>query len=349
MEKRAVLSFFISLTILATIGFSKDRDKISILKREKVRVDTFSLVFYNVENLFDYEIDGNEYPEYRPGFTNWDREMYLCKLRNIASVLIEINADIVALCEVEDIDALKALQNTLMDMGYKYKWATIGEKKPDTKTVPALLSRFPFASVLSHWFTLPDSSFARPILEVNININSRLLKVFVNHWPSRYQKESFRIAAAKKLREIISLLPPATDYIIVGDLNSNYNEFSTIKSFGLDDSKGITGINHILSTIYFDSSGFECFYNETLISALQSKLAHYNLWLELPESKRMSYFYKGNLNTLDHIILPPTLYDSVGISYVDNSFQVITLNGKLLTTQGEPKRWKSFSKNGKKI
>ena len=50
---------------------------------------------YNVENLFDLYKSGNEYKEYIPNTkSNWNQRTYKIKLKNIAKVIVEIDADI---------------------------------------------------------------------------------------------------------------------------------------------------------------------------------------------------------------------------------------------------------------
>jgi len=46
----------------------------------------------------------------------------------------------------------------------------------------------------------------------------------------------------------------------------------------------------------------------------------YNLWLEPPPHRRWSYYLFGRKGTPDSIIIPATLYDNHGFSYVDDSF-----------------------------
>jgi hypothetical protein len=75
-------------------------------------------------------------------------------------------------------------------------------------------------------------------------------------------------------------------------------------------------------------------------------IMHYDLWLELPEEQRWSLKYHEMLRTPDHFLLPPAMFDSSGISYLDKSFEVFTWNGALLRN-GEPFRWQ-MSRFGKR-
>ena len=147
------------------------------------------------------------------------------------------------------------------------------------------------------------------------------------------------------MRSLLAALPPQTDYIILGDFNSDINEFSTFSASGHNDTKGITGINTILGTIQQISAVTSRI--RTLDEVLSAPFpAHYDLWMELPDAVRMSYFYRGNRQTPDHILLPAALFDTTGISYLDNSFNSFTWGSRLIEN-GAPIGWK-FRYSGKK-
>ena len=62
----------------------------------------FKIASYNVENLYDLEFNGTEYPEYIPNTVfRWNKQNFTIKLRNISQVIKDLEADIVALQEIE--------------------------------------------------------------------------------------------------------------------------------------------------------------------------------------------------------------------------------------------------------
>ncbi|MEI6035255.1 MAG: endonuclease/exonuclease/phosphatase family protein [Verrucomicrobiae bacterium] len=74
--------------------------------------------------------------------------------------------------------------------------------------------------------------------------------------------------------------------------------------------------------------------------ALRGKGADlYNLWFELPSNNRGSDIYKEEWGTLMHIILARGLYDQNGIQYEDNSFAVLKIPGLNADIFGRPIRW----------
>lgn len=73
----------------------------------------------------------------------------------------------------------------------------------------------------------------------------------------------------------------------------------------------------------------------------------YNLWYELPPEERGSDHYRGYWGTLMQKLVTPGLYDKNGIQYVDNSFERVVLPG-VNTTEllGLPKRWTNSGSRG---
>jgi endonuclease/exonuclease/phosphatase family metal-dependent hydrolase len=290
--------------------------------------DSVMILFYNVENLFDMHNDGGEYPQFRPFRCNWSWDTYRAKLDNITSVIAAAAPDIVALAEIENKRVLNALKRALEAKRIRYPYCAFGDYPNATNVSTAVLSRYPIAQTGGLPGPKVGKFFSRNILEADLRIGGRTVKLFVNHWPSKKHPESYRIAAATTLRSRLRALPASTDYVILGDLNSNYNECMTFTRKKLNDTKGTTGINHVLATIENDSSR-AVFVSEDRMTHAPDFL-HYNLWLELPEHERRGYLFRGKPETPDNILIPPSLYDSTGFSYADNSFGVFTWDGKLV-------------------
>ena len=75
-------------------------------------------------------------------------------------------------------------------------------------------------------------------------------------------------------------------------------------------------------------------------TATATNLSIYNLWHELPESERHSDHYNGKWGTLIQLMVTPGLYDYSGVQYVDNSFKVVALDSVNTTSPAKiPHRW----------
>ncbi len=275
----------------------------------------FKVASYNVQNLFDMQKSGLEYTEYIPYEHNWTKDTLDIKLNHIADVLCDMDAQIVALQEIENQNILDQLSKKLKRVGCIYPYSAITHNKHSSIQV-ALLSRYKLTNIKE--LAIKAELRDRPILEVTALIEGIYpLILFVNHWKakSRNGVESRRIEYAKQLIKRINSLSPEQEYIILGDLNTQHNEYQT-QNQKFNDTNGIIGINHILKTLYNNQLVDE----EFIIKGFQG--IHYNLWLELLSSQRWSHQFYAHKSSLDHILLPMQLFDSKGIDYVNNSFAV---------------------------
>ncbi|MDX2439153.1 MAG: helix-hairpin-helix domain-containing protein [Desulfobacterales bacterium] len=286
---------------------------ISLCCIPSIEAKTFKVATYNLENLFDLTRDGTEYQEYIPNTSyGWTKDIVNIKYTNIARVMKDLGADVVALQEVESKKALIALLRKLKAFGVDYPYFEIADSKA-TPVKCAVLSKFP---IIEKEEIQVYNKIARNILKITLDIDSNRLILFVNHWKSKRGPESMRIAYAKKLKREIGKLKEDVDFILIGDFNSNYNEYKTFQNSGrLNDTNGITGINHILRTIK-DSQ----MVNEKMLTKQDANDYLYNLWLEVSKRRRWSYNFFGKKGSPDNIIVSKGLYDNKGISYNDNSF-----------------------------
>ncbi|SCY15771.1 endonuclease/exonuclease/phosphatase family protein [Desulfoluna spongiiphila] len=269
----------------------------------------FRLVSYNVENLFDLTRNGSEYADYVPNTgTGWNDAAARVKYANIASVLAGSGAHVAVLSEVESPEALARLQRALLHAGQPMSHGVVATHPTTVRC--AVLSCFP----ISQTHEISPGPGMRSILRVTLNVTGIPLVVYANHWKSKQGPESERLPYARALTADIATLPSGTDYILAGDFNTNHNEWQRFSEEPrLNDTRGKTGINHLLGTIHNNAMVTE----EKVVTG---KGLHYNLWMELPPEKRWSYRFHGRKGSLDHILLPAALYDGKGISYVDGSF-----------------------------
>jgi len=267
---------------------------------------------YNVENLFDMVNNGTEYDAYKPSKHNWTRSSLNKKLQNLSEIICDVNADIIGLQEVENENALKLLQKSLRSVGCHYKYLAITHKKKSAIQV-AVLSKLPIINAKE--IVVNKKLKYRNILELKYIIDDRPLFIYVNHWTSKKLAESKRMVSALVLKKRLEGLPKGVDYILLGDFNSNYNEYKHME-VKHNDTHGKTGINHVLKTIV----------DNRLVNELDMQVKnslHHNLWLELPNFQRWSHNFYGKKQGLDAILLPYSMFDGKGLDYINNSFQVI--------------------------
>ena len=278
---------------------------ISLLKGNTI----IKIATYNVENLFDLKKSGREYQEYIPNTNSkWNLKNYNIKLKNLARVIKDVNADIIALQEIESLQALKDLRYKLKYNGVYYRYYKITQYK-DTTTKVAILSKIPF--VYTHEIAVKSSYRYRNILEAKFKIDNEELYILVNHWKSKAGPESMRITSAKILLKRTKELGKNKNIILLGDFNSHYEENILFKRKRKhNDTNGKTGINDILKTKY---------YKNTAVNTTVDKGDFYNLWYDTKSLNRYSYIYRGKKEALDNILISSSLLKNKKITYLHNS------------------------------
>lgn len=247
----------------------------------------FTIVSYNVENLFDTKDDPTiPDEEFLPeSEKKWDNEKYQRKLADLARVITEINPnelpEIVGLVEVENQRVLTDLVGTGKLAG---KYGIIHEESPDYRGIDvAMIYRKDAFQELSHE-VLPvnfpdDPEFkTRDILHVTGKLNNKLVHLFINHWPSRIggndKTEPKRIMAAsvlkKKVDQILALDAQAR-IIIMGDMNDEPANKSLIETLDAQSP--------------------------------DSKAKLVNLMMPDDANNMGTYFFNGSWNMLDNLVV----------------------------------------------
>lgn len=303
-----------------------------------VSARTFTLMVYNVENLFDD--DGiAAYEDYHPSI--YTPAHMKTKLDNITRVVAGMEdgrgPDIILFQEFE-VDrtpgradpAEKRLHASFEARGLRGYTVIAGSDSATTRYEDGNLravkcvvfTRFPVKAVRNH-----PTQTARNILEVEMEVDGARLYVFNNHWKSGAsdpETEKIRIVNARTLRTRLDEIlrkDSHADIVLGGDFNSQYNQSRVMRG-----KMPQTALNDVLG-----SQGNEL--------AIRGKRDLYNLWFELPPEQRGSDIYREEWGTLVQIILSRGLYDFKGVQYVDNSFAVLRLPGVNATEEGAPIRW----------
>lgn len=184
------------------------------------------LATYNVENLFDNHDD----PYHRDEHT---KPKSPADLEKLAATLRELDADVVALQEVENRGSLQRfVDQWLPDAGYGEVVLLEGNDKRGIDV--ALLSRFPVSKVSSYRhleFTDANSGgqrYRRDLLQVRLSSPTGFeFDVFVVHFKSKYGGEndeslSLRVAEARATRGVLDQIlkaDPDARFVLCGDFN----------------------------------------------------------------------------------------------------------------------------------
>ena len=212
------------------------------------QIGTYTIAFYNLENLFDTVDDLNTLDEdFTPNSAKqWNVKRYQKKIKKLGEVISKIGYNevghppaLIGVAEVENRDVLNALVNSnfLINKGYEI----VHFDSPDERGIDtALLYRKKYFTVqhketitlyLTNEFGVRD--FTRDILYVKGDLEGEPLHLLINHWPSRRagaeETAHKRITAANKNKEIIDQIisKNATAKILVmGDFNDDPNSAS---------------------------------------------------------------------------------------------------------------------------
>ena len=225
---------------------------------------TIRLASYNLLNLFDDKDD----PALQGEFDDIGMATTHERSRTLARVIKAVDADILALQEVESLEALLWFRDTYMpEAGYKYVAShDVGHYRGIEQSV---MSRFPIthsqvwlnvslddvARVGSGWGSVPRTfrtglKFRRSPLRVDIKVNEEYkLSIFNVHHKSGCDFRFHREAESLKIIELINQLQredPDRNIIVAGDFNAVPGEKSlrVYLEAGLIDTLSVRTISH---------------------------------------------------------------------------------------------------------
>ena len=272
-------------------------------KREERR--TLTVVFYNVENLFDMVDEPvKKDEEFTPeGEKKWNTERYSKKLDDLARVIASVNEnelpEIVGLCEVENRKVLEDLVSASELKNVNY--GIVHYESPDFRGIDcALIYRPAEFKVTEHFpvrvkFKDEPEYKTRDILYVKGRTkNHEKLHIFVNHWPSR-------IGGTEKTEpnrvEVASILKQKTDSIFDADKNAKI-----IIMGDMNDEPANKSLAETLGASTPENS--------------EARLI--NLMFPAHTEGKGSYNFRGNWNMLDNLIVSENLLDEKGFRVTGN-------------------------------
>jgi predicted extracellular nuclease len=255
-----------------------ENSAVELLDLPLIGSDEFSIMTWNVENLFDFKDPHPSSPE-MPTL----RE-YRVSVAKVANTILAAGVPtVVGLQEVENIGILEdiAEHESLVEFGYlPYLIEGTDSRGIDN----GYLVRSDVAEVVDEkQYVAPEGLTSRPplMIQVEIQTDSDLVTLFVlnNHFtsmsggeaatePRRNAQAAWNVTV---MNEILDYYPDA--YIaVIGDLNSFYNALPI-------DTLRDAGLNHVIE-------------ND-------------------PETGWYSYIYQGVSQTLDHILVTKDLFDLI--------------------------------------
>jgi exonuclease III len=282
----------------------------------------FKIMSWNVQNIMDDKLDGDEYSEYTPS-EGWDHIAYLRRLKTASIIIKKENADVVFLQEIEHSGVLKdLLEKYLVRKGYKY----YGSIKNDGSAISiGFISKLKPINIKVHGV---DNN--RPILQVDFNIKGETVTFLCVHAKSKYGGEAISEKDRISLSKVLKLqLAREEDHmvIMVGDFNEDpskpTDEMSALilsddKNYYTYTEKGSLGI----------SDTKDCIFSLMMYSPLFDD--------GIKKTMKGTYFYNGEWSSLDQIMGNAFLVDCKDLEF--DSFKIVN-NAMLLTSSGIPYKW----------
>ena len=306
MRKKLVVVCVLLLLVYKAVQFAcyKNPKKISIAT-------------WNAQTFFDADFSGSEYSEYSSSKSGWNSEKYYVRLLRLVDALQQIDADIIALEEIENISVAHDIIK-LLPFSSKLHYAVFA-KQPGSALGLLVFSRYPITEAQTHQIQLPGipPESLRPVLEIHVKAGGKDTAVLVNHWKSKASGgetgKIIRQCQNRLLAECVSQLKKESAgnslIIAAGDFNQTTAEFE---------------IDRESRKILF------CTNNSTEEAE--------SVWFKTADVDEGSYFFRDNWEQIDHIFLFSEKY-RFGFCG--------TVNGRMFVRyDGTPNAYKLYSGNG---
>ncbi|MDD4572680.1 MAG: hypothetical protein PHR69_00545 [Sphaerochaeta sp.] len=179
----------------------------------------FKILTYNVQNLMDDKLDGDEYPEYRPS-EKWNTPSYHMRLRTLNEVLTTRSLGLCDVLVLQEVEHEKVIGDLLdRHLGRKgYGWYAVA-KDEGSPIATALISRSKPKHVAVH-----AVKGARSVLEAVFDTKRGEVVIFALHAKSQIgdfsETETLRLALSRVLTEAAKRHEGSL-IVLCGDFNSN--------------------------------------------------------------------------------------------------------------------------------
>ena len=234
-------------------------------------------------------------------FQDWDQETKNAKLNNLLEVIVSYDsngADVIGLQEIENMNILEQLFNLLEPYGYKDFHLLESNDKRGVDT--AFISKYKITNPKLHYVNF-SSDFetidTRPIFEVDINFNGKVLKFYNVHFPSNWHPVQMRIESFQKLKELIS--SHSEPSVALGDFNVNskddkkFNVYQNQEDFWKVAHR--EGCSSCLGTYYY-SRGKSWDFLDTIMVSRNRGVEFVNGSLDVYKTKLNTYKNTGKPN-----------------------------------------------------
>lgn len=296
---------------------------------------TLNVVSYNVQNLFDTNIDGTEYKEYQDSEV-WNQGAYRMRLKTLSKIIMDSALkypDILVLQEIENSTVVyDLLFHHLAKKGYC--WYAVA-KSENHATGVAVISRHPITDSVVH-----AAQEGRPALEATVATKGGEVVIFALHAKSQIgefcETEALRIMLARAIGQA-SLCQTGKLILICGDFNEDPDAVWNADG----QQTALVDITHPASSSFVLEGSLAVSGNTDRIgsSVWYSPYLDKSFELSLPGSG----YWNGLWHRYDQILGNGYMFDGIGWEY--QSFGVCS-PVSCLKSDGTPNGWDLGLKNG---
>lgn len=257
----------------------------SLERQKEEDYESLKVMNWNLQTFFDATFDGNEYTEFKSPKSGWNKEKYEDRLDRLASVIKELDADVIIMEELEKESQLQDIANRLsgtFDFSTLYNHGLFATNAGSSIGC-AVLSRLPIGEVTVHSLDIRTNGTApsmRPIIQFSLYSKEKTLTIFVNHWKSKSSGAETSEIWRKRQEALLSRLMSKAKkngraLLACGDFNKDISEFDICFNKGKDTNLILHGKDDV---------------------AVFSPWILENGTFALPGS----YWYKNNWERIDH-------------------------------------------------
>ena len=296
---------------------------------------SFRVLSYNVQNLFDTHLDGDEYEEYQDPKV-WNQSSYRQRLRTLSSIVLDSSLSYPDVLVFQEVEGPRVIEDLLTyHLGRRgYRWFACCKDEGSAISV-AVVSRHPIKN-----FAVHSGDQFRSVLEVEIDTVRSSIVIFALH--AKSQIGNFAETEAQRLSQIKALGEPLKRQndsllLICGDFNENPDAIwhsGGVQTALVDytypqapyliaqGSLGITGNKHML--------GPRLWYSPYLDQSQTFELEGSCNW-------------DGTWHRYDQILANEKVYDQMGWEFAE--FRICALD-RCLSSDGRPDAWNLALKSG---
>ncbi|RLW70629.1 MAG: hypothetical protein B6D68_00595 [spirochete symbiont of Stewartia floridana] len=298
--------------------------------------EAWTVMTWNVQNLFDAVDNGDEYPEFDPGSGDWNSRLFKRRLDRVAEVVVKTvpgGADLVVFQEIENGNVLEQLlEGPLKGRGYDYALSI-----PGFGIIRCgIISRHPIEKVnavdCGEWF----ERSLRPALSFSVRIGEKeTVNVIALHWKSprgnRAATEEPRRREARIVRDMVRnriQADPEAAILILGDLNTPGDGLirpAALGPYGLPAGEAVLWRTDVAEFPPFDTDEI-VLYDPEPVSGPPG-----------------TYNYRGDWDRPDRALLSSGLVQGSGLLFLGARVGELAV---MLDNQGHPLRWRTDLEEG---